>query len=238
MLKINPIPSIRMVGVRVTVGELTLRIPPLPASAWLEKLYVGGVGDILELCQDSEALEDAIAEGRMGDLDLDRTLEQMLAAASGREFRVAVELIGFARAAWARIGGELARAGLRLDAVPLGMFLDAVYGIATRNMNPEELDKFDATLLGPGAQTSRGVGRPKPSPVPANAEQYVMTRTKTRIQQTPPRPGDPTPRPIRLPASLARSGPRATSERPAVAAWPASERVSRRRPTPPTPRVR
>ena len=238
MIAVNPIPSLRLVGVRAKLGVHTLRIPPLPAAVWLEKLYSGGVGDVLELCEGSEAIEDEIAEGRIPDGDLDKTLKSMIGAAAGRDPMVALRLAALARGAWQRIGGELTRSGARLDSMPLGAFLDAVYAIVVRNMSAEELGDFEARLLGPAAPTSRGRGRPAPSPVPASAAPYVMTRTKTRTRPLQPRPADPTPTPIPLPVEPARNAPEATSERPAVTGWPAYERASRPRPKPPTPRVR
>lgn len=238
MIPVNPIPSLRLVGVRAHLGAALLRVPPVPAAVWLEALYAGGVGEILTLCEDSEALEDAIADGEIEGGSLDKTLRDMLGAAAGRDSGAALRLIVSARGAWPRVSGELVRSGARLDQMPLGAFLDAVYTIFTRNLSPEEAADFDARLLGPQAPNSVGRGRPAPSPVPTSAAPFVMTRTKTRTRPPQPRPAGPSETPTPRPAEPARSDPAPTNANPPGVGWPASERAVRRRPTPQRPRLR
>lgn len=238
MIPVNPIPSMRLVGVRAHLGETPLRIPPRPASEWLEALYSGGVGELLTLCEDSEALEDAIADGLLDGGGLDKTLLDMLGAAAGRESGAALRLIAAARGSWARVHGDLVRGGARLDQLPLGAFLDAAYTTFTRNLDAEELARFDAQLLGPQAPSSSGRGRPAPSPVPTTAAPFVMTRTRTRTRPIQPRPDAPSAKPTTPPAEPASSGPDPTSERRAVTGWPAYEKASRPRPTTQRPRLR
>lgn len=238
MIPVNPVPSLRLVGVRAMLGDTLLRVPPLPAAAWLEALYTGGIGEILTLCEDSERLEDAIADGEVGSGQLEKTLRDMLAAAAGRDSGVTLRLLANARGSWARVCGELARGGMDLDRVPLGRFLDAVYTIFTRSLDVEALAKFDAELLGPHAPSSSGRGRPAPSPVPASAAQYVGSRSRTRTRPLQRPPDDPSPKPTPPPAAPARSAPRPTSGHPPVAVWPASGRGAPLRPTAPTPRLR
>lgn len=238
MIPVNPVSSMRLVGVRAHLGETPLRIPPRPASEWLEALYTGGVGELLTLCEDSEALEDAIADGDIPGGQLDKTLLDMLGAAAGRDSGAALRLIAAARGAWARVHGELVRGGARLDQLPLGAFLDSVYTTFTRNLDGEELARFEAELLGPKAPSSAGRGRPAPSPVPASAAPFVTTRTRTRTRQIQRPPGVPSVTPTTPPVEPVRSDPDPTNERRAVTGWPAYEKASRPRPITQRPRLR
>lgn len=213
MIPINPIPSLRQVGVRARLAGAPLRVAPLPASAWLEAIFTGGIGGVLGLCDDSDAIEDAIADGHLRGGALGKVLNEMLAAAAGRPWRVALMLIILAQERWATTGGELMRLGFKVDEMPLGAFLDAIYTVATRNMKPEEVAKFDAVLMGADAPSARGMGRPAPSPVPATAAPFVMTRSRTRTRPIPRPPDGPTAPPTPPPARPARSAPAATTAR-------------------------
>lgn len=155
----DPVASLDIYSVLVTVGSRSFRIPALPASEWLKVL--------LEEALDPEALfpglcdpsvvvsvNQMMLDGEATGADLREAIWDALEAASGRRWFIAVKICAYARANWDVIGGELARHGVYPKQMSLSAWLDACYSTMLHligDADPKKLTPFtaDVTRLPP-----------------------------------------------------------------------------------------
>jgi len=72
-----------------------------------------------------------------------------LELASGWRWWEADRLIRSAGAQWKVVGGELALAGVDLDAQPLGAVLNTLYVLAARSLNEQQRQQLDFQISAP-----------------------------------------------------------------------------------------
>jgi hypothetical protein len=143
----DPIWSLKPWPVTVEMHGLTLEIPALPAVDWL-----------VVLMQPELSLDDFIDELLPGaedmlyeqDLDLEQLYEaclEVISAASGRSWWVAMRLIGVARDSWHILSGEM----LKVDATRMSLsgWLDVLVLTIVGNMDPKDTAMFSMRLEAP-----------------------------------------------------------------------------------------
>lgn len=194
MPKFDAAASLRMWAVETELGGRTLRIPPLPAAEWLPALMTANPLGLLELTEDVD-LEELLLDGTVTLAALTESLELLLESASGRTPWCAFLLAYTAAEHWHVVGADLARIGVRFEAIPLGAALDAIYGSLCRSMDEKAIVRFNNTLDRPpvGAIKPEAIRAPRGAkPLPASAERYVRVRPRTRLRRPQDRPGAPT----------------------------------------------
>lgn len=201
MPKVDPIASLGIWAVEIELAGRVLRIPPLPAGDWLPILMRLDLNGLLRIAEEVD-VDEMLLDGLITAEQLEEALTLLLEAASGRPLWTTFALAYIAADNWQAIGGDLARRGVRLDVLPLGAALDAIYGALAANMDAKGVEQLHAALERPSVAPTRRVG-----PVPASAEPYVHVRPRTvqrRPQDLPPGPSAP---PTPPPAPRADSDP-------------------------------
>lgn len=215
MPKFDPIASLGIWAVEVELAGRVLRIPPLPAGDWLAVLMRLDLMGLLTMADEAD-VDAMLLDGEITYDELQDALTLLIEAAAGRSAWATFTLAHLAAENWHVVGGELARRGVRLDLLPLGAALDAIYGTLAQGMNDKGLKQLNLAL--DRAPVEIAPPRRAAAPLPANAEQYVRVRPRTvqrRPQDRQPAPSEsPTP-PLEPPAD---SGPADTSAPPPGAA--------------------
>lgn len=209
MPKFDATASLRMWAVETELGGRVLRIPPLPAAEWLPPLMTANLLGLLDLAEDVE-LEELLLDGSVTLADLTGALELLLESASGRSPWSALMLAYTAAEHWHVVGADLARIGVRFEAIPLGAALDAIYGSLCRSMDEKGIARFNGALDRPPVGTIKpeAIRAPRGAkPLPASAEQYVRVRPRSRLRRPQDRQGAPTARPTPPPAIPGEGGP-------------------------------
>jgi hypothetical protein len=141
----DPLASLRLAPVEVVLPHAVAIVPAMTAGQWLEVLSVGSqlwLDDVVPgLCEDPQVVEDALWDGDVtpddvGDLALD-----VVSAAAGRPWWVAMSLIMVAWNNWDALGPELS-AAVDADRVPLGAWLDVLLPIIVNHMERSAAQMF------------------------------------------------------------------------------------------------
>lgn len=154
----DPSASLSLFAVEFTLDGADFTVPAQPAARWLELLLANDLG--LVATAEPDGLIDAAAAQAIDELLLDGTVElaeyratlsEVLSTVAGRDWWEAVGLVAAVSAAgnWSRIFGQLVRAGVDADQVPLAAWLDAVMSIVTEHMDEKQLGRFMGFLQTP-----------------------------------------------------------------------------------------
>ena len=195
-------------AVDVEIGGQEYTIPPLPAVDWWPVLT--GEASALDLLPPGLDLDDLLIDGRIESGGLESAFRDAIEAAAGRPLGQAQFLAASAISAWAWLGGKLALAGFRWDAMPLSAALDAIHALLLEHLGDEDRKKYE-TLLHQAAPTeidraaaisefeSAAGPRPAPAPLRSNGAPSGDSPARTRQPSRPPRrrapSGAPTPPP-------------------------------------------
>lgn len=154
---VDPLASLRVSGVAVDLGDRRWVIPPLPAADWLEVL----LDEELEperlfpgLCGPDVIVEvnQLLIDGTVTVEQMQEAIFDLIEAASGRKWWVALRLCRTIRAGWDRVGGELAANGVTPFGVSLSYWLDGAYATCLRIIgegDPKQMGRFTAQLVQP-----------------------------------------------------------------------------------------
>lgn len=143
----DPIASLAPGPYHVTVIGEQFTVPALPAVAWLELLMDehAALSDFFPGLAGSEAqiaVTQAIIDGFYNQ-EAERTLVlALIDAAGGRPWWVTVRLCRIVASSWDYLGGEIAMRGVDATRLSLSGWLDAVFHIILRSMDPKEHTKF------------------------------------------------------------------------------------------------
>jgi hypothetical protein len=216
---VDPVASLGIWAVEVDLAGRVLRIPPLPAGDWLPVLMRLDLRGVRSLIEDI-GLRRMLLDGVITRAQLEDALERLVEGASGRSAWETFALAHLAAENWRRVGGELARRGVRLDLLPLGAALDAIYGTIAAGMDEKGLANLNRVLERQApSDTPPAVKGPRPPAlVPASAEPYVRVRPKTVQRRPQDRLGAPIESPMPPPVLPADSGPADVSAPPPPAA--------------------
>jgi hypothetical protein len=135
----DPLASLRMAPLIVALGGADYTIPAYPAARWLEvlladKINLEAVFPGLAGLDAELAVNQALASQRITQDELEEVIYEVLEAASGRRWWVALRLCGTLRSHWEWAGGAMARNGLTPFDVPLAFWLDGAYATMIHEM--------------------------------------------------------------------------------------------------------
>lgn len=147
----DPVASFRPWPVNIRVGQHTVTIPATCAADWLdllmdvenldmEKVFPGLLGEA-----EQEIVEDALLHEKITVKDLLDTGLDIIAAAAGRPWWVALKLVATVRTNWDAIGGEFAMRGVDPVRLSLAGWLDAAQTIIIRGIDGN--DKINVFLM-------------------------------------------------------------------------------------------
>ena len=153
----NPIWSLQPWPLTLSVSGQEYEIPATPAAQWLAVLLTEGLmidEVVLELLHpdDEQALEEALLSG---DIDTDELYEaclDLIEAASGRKWYVAMRLVFVVKESWNTLGGEIMLQGVDATHLSLAGWLDAVFLLMLRGMKRENVTMFLSQLEMPPPQ--------------------------------------------------------------------------------------
>jgi hypothetical protein len=153
-VRIDPAATLAPYPIDVDVGEFTVTIPALPASAWLAALIRGAVTDLVPGLVDGDTLDDPIADGLIDGAELLAAARAALAAAAGSTWWAASTLA--VEAAGSGLHAELLLHGLDPAVMSLGAYLAAALHVATRGVPQEKRDEIHWLLDRPPAGVDPG----------------------------------------------------------------------------------
>lgn len=127
-------------------------IPALPAVDWITALVDGDrlnwLGIFPGLCGPGirQSIDEGLVSGQVDIWDLVDVARDVLSAVSGREWWVAVRLIGAAANSWNVVGGEFAIRHVDAATLSLSGWLDAALHILLRAMDRKDHTMFLSQL--------------------------------------------------------------------------------------------
>lgn len=151
----------------IQIGDKLYQIPALPAVTWLD-ILAADQPDLLDVLPG--LIDDPACSGHLNDLlldgtwtreDYEETVLAIIAVASGRYWWTTFRLLGAAKdpliGDWLR--GNLVLHHIDAEKLSLAAWLDALYAIMTKNMDPDRCAKFDAQLNQPPADSKATMSR-------------------------------------------------------------------------------
>lgn len=148
----DPLATLRMAPLLVQFAGTEYEIPAYPAARWLEillaeKINLEAVFPGLAGLDAELAVNLAITDLRATQDELLQVIYEVLEAATGRRWWVAIRLCVSLRAHWEWVGGAMARNGLTPFDVPLAFWLDGAYTTMIHEMvkaavEPQDLNKI------------------------------------------------------------------------------------------------
>jgi len=161
----DPVASLGVWAIHVTIGERSWRIPPLDAAEWLkillaedlslEAIFPGLAGPAVV-----SEINMLMLEGLISDEDLIDAIKDAIEAVSGRRWWITLRLARTLRNFWERVGGELAAHGVTPFGVSLSYWLDGAYAICFRliaETEPKRLTEFTQMLVSPPPDEARKI---------------------------------------------------------------------------------
>lgn len=149
MVAVDPLASIRIQDIYVTVGGVEYEMVGRCAADWLTVLAADDLVSVLPgwLDQRSESLIlDQLALGTITPQELDDATKDVLTAAAGRDWWWAMSLYAYAVGDvhhWSRVNGRLVLAGIDVEKISLSAWVDAVYAVHTEGISDnDEYTKF------------------------------------------------------------------------------------------------
>lgn len=153
MVAVDPLASLEIQDIFVTIGGVEYLMEGRPAADWLTQIVTGDLISILPGWLDEKAeyaILDKLADGSVTPTELDDATLEALSVAAGRPWWWAVTLIGHATGDihhWSRINGHLMLAGVDARDIPLAAWVDAVYAAYTeRIQDNDEYVKFKGQI--------------------------------------------------------------------------------------------
>lgn len=148
--------SITPAPITVTVGGAAYVVAPHPASAWITAIVadpVTGVVPKMLRTADRISLVDRMLTGDIKDADLIAARNEAVAAATGRDWWVAVRLIGSVDSTSGELYGRLLLAGIR-ETLPIGAWCSAVYALIMEGRDEKGRTQTMFDLMNPPAGVS------------------------------------------------------------------------------------
>ena len=140
----------------IVIDDRVYTVPALPASAWLtilleEPVSLFSIVPGLLQPEAEEDIQEVILAGRFSHEELEELVLELIGIASGRPWWTALYLLANAKHAnnVDRVKGELALHGIDATRISLSAWLDAVYVIFIRPLDPKDRQKFDLLLAKP-----------------------------------------------------------------------------------------
>ena len=138
----DPLPVLRIWGVRVTLDGVVYEIPKLSAADWIEAILAGEVVPALL----GPAVADRITldrvKGKLDDTTVRTATRQAMADAAGRNWWEVYRLVKLGEQAPDMILGGLVRDGFDFEARPIGAYCAAVVSLITEHMDKKDREKF------------------------------------------------------------------------------------------------
>lgn len=152
----DPIQSLSPYSVVVSVADLDLEIPALPAADWLSVMMVESLNldDIFPGLLDStdtDLVEEVILSGTLDLDEYEDVIFDIIETVSARSWWVAIRLIETARTSWDSIGAELTLKGIDATHISLSSWLDALMLTIIRSMDPKDVQMWCMKLEVPPA---------------------------------------------------------------------------------------
>jgi len=149
-VRFDAAPSLRVWAVQVELGGRSYRIPPRPASDWLQAIAAPGLGAIvpglLEQSEDTEDMLDMVLDGAIAFTDWQEAARSAIAEISGTKWWSATRLTAYLLGHWGTVGAAVLS---RVDptTAPLGAVLTHTYRILLENCKDEqERQRLDMEL--------------------------------------------------------------------------------------------
>lgn len=154
----EPLASLRICRIQVSLAGRDWLIPALQAADWLEVLLAEELNPealFPGLCGPDVELEvnRLMLSGDIDHEEMQRAILDVIEQASGRKWWFALRLCRFARTNWDRVGGVMAAHGVNPFGIPLAMWLDAAFNTSVdlwlNSGKPQEVTQFVDSLLQP-----------------------------------------------------------------------------------------
>lgn len=146
---IDPLASLVPAPIIVTVNGRDLVIPALPALPWL-KILLANDPDLTEvfpglLAHDDEKewVEDQLWEGTLGLDGYNSLIQEIMTVAMGRPWWFGTRIVFIARMTWDRMNGEMALAGINVEKISLGAWLDAAWNLTLKALTPQSKEDVE-----------------------------------------------------------------------------------------------
>jgi hypothetical protein len=179
--RFDPVASLRVWAVEVTLSGRLLRVPALSAADWLPVVMTANPMAVVDLLEDFDLAEALVDDGITLE-ELQRALTEIVESAAGRSSTATFVLAGAAAERWDVVGADLARAGVRFGDISLGAALDAIYGSLIRHMDEKgaaELNRLLTSGAGGGlSHPRRGPGGVRRQPATATQSGAIPPKTQ------------------------------------------------------------
>ncbi len=149
MVTVDPLASLSIQDLDVTIGGRTYLMPGRSAADWLECLISGETSVVVPGWLDPAAenhVLDQMSDGLISVTEILDVTKGVISAAAGRPWWWALHLIGLATHDahyWSRTNGVLVAAGVDPAKISLSAWLDAAYAaIVNRFTDNEQYDTF------------------------------------------------------------------------------------------------
>jgi hypothetical protein len=135
----EPVASLALWTLEFSAAGTRFTIPAHPASLWMSLLMepISNLDFIRELLE-PEDVYPFVQLYLYEDVDLDTIMCDLLEAASGRKWWVALRLVSAARHSWHHVGASLLIDGVRPDQLSLAAWLDAFTFKFLQAVKPEQ----------------------------------------------------------------------------------------------------
>lgn len=139
----DPIASLRPVGIVVQLGDWEYEIAPRGAAQWIEAHLQGSASAIIPGMFTPEDRAVLRRDWVLGNVSTDEILgaaRLALGTAGGRRWWEVSRLVSAATdaEAWPLVAGDMARRGVDIGNLSLGAFCDAVYAFIMHNADEEK----------------------------------------------------------------------------------------------------
>lgn len=153
MVAVDPLASLEVRDIFVTIGGKEYLLEGRPAIDWLIEIISGDLVSILPGWLDEEAeyfILDCLADGSIHPKELDDATHEVISVASGRPWWWAATVIAYVANDihhWSRVNGRLVLAGVDPKVVSLSAWVDAAYAALIENMTDrDEYTKFKGQI--------------------------------------------------------------------------------------------
>jgi len=139
----SPVRSLRPTPVPFTVAGLEFEFPALPAADWLNTLMQDWTPDdiFLDLLDNGVDVVFHLEPDEVEDLAMD-----ILEEVTGRDWWVALRLIGVVQGGWHILGAEMALRHIDPERLSLASWLDAMTVVMLQSMDKDNVTMFVSQL--------------------------------------------------------------------------------------------
>ena len=149
----DPVWSLRPWPVQIIVAGRELEIPAQPAADWLAVLMRDSFStdDMFRSLSPgiTDALDEALYSGALPFEEYSAMALDVISAAAGRPWYIAIRLVATAQQSWGVIGAELLRRGINAAVVSLSGWLDVALLIMLQSMDKKDVTMFTTKLTAP-----------------------------------------------------------------------------------------